>query len=54
MTDQEGNGAPPPPTLDYDADADAIGSYYAAIKACGERYKAGEPLGEFFYSTRES
>lgn len=28
----------------YDEAADAVGSYYAAIQAIGERVKAGEPL----------
>jgi hypothetical protein len=28
----------------YDEAADAVGSYYAAIAAIGERVKAGEPL----------
>lgn len=32
----------------YDEHADAIGSYLDGVKACGERYKRGEPLGEFF------
>jgi site-specific DNA-methyltransferase (adenine-specific) len=32
----------------YDEAADAIGSYHDAIHACGERHKAGEPLGAYF------
>ncbi len=29
---------------EYDAEADSIGSYHAAIKAIGDGVKAGEPL----------
>jgi len=32
----------------FDEAADAIGSYHDAIRACGERHKAGEPLGAYF------
>lgn len=34
--------------LPFDEVADAIGSYHDAVAACGARYKAGEPLGDFF------
>ena len=32
----------------FDEAADALGSYHDAVSACAERYRAGEPLGEFF------
>lgn len=38
-------------TTEYDEQADAIGSYYAAIKAIGARVKAGEPMPAFFVAT---
>lgn len=38
--------------LDFDEHADALGSYHDAVKACGERHKAGEPLGDFFLPLR--
>lgn len=38
--------------LAFDPEADAIGSYNDAVRACGERYKTGEPLGDFFKSGR--
>jgi len=37
----------------YDAEADAIGSYYDGIKAIGERVKAGAPVPEFMLSRRQ-
>lgn len=33
---------------------DAIGSYYVAVAAIGERVKAGEPVPWFFRSSRVS
>jgi hypothetical protein len=32
------------PLSEAESEADAIGSYYAAIQAIGERVKAGEPV----------
>jgi hypothetical protein len=40
---------PEPSLFDYDAEADAAGSYTAAIQAIGERVKAGEPVPEGGY-----
>ena len=37
----------------FDGEADAVGSYYAGIKAVGERVKAGEPLPTGGYFTSE-
>ena len=34
----------------YNPEADAIGSYNDAVRAVGERVKAGEPVPEFFLS----
>lgn len=39
---------------EYDEHADAVGSYYDAVAAIGERVKAGEEVPEFFRSTREA
>lgn len=38
----------------YSPEADAIGSYNAAVTAGGEKVKAGDPMPDFFRSTRES
>ncbi len=37
----------------YDAEADAIHSYNEAVKAIGERVKAGEPVPDFFRSRKD-
>jgi N6-adenosine-specific RNA methylase IME4 len=37
----------------YDADLDAMESYNVAVRACGERYRAGEPLGQFFLPLKD-
>jgi hypothetical protein len=38
---------------EYDPEADSIGSFYAAIRAIGERVKAGEPLPTGGYFARK-
>jgi len=44
---------PAAPTEDaFDEGADAIGSYNDAVRAIGERVRAGEPLPEFFRSEK--
>mgnify|MGYP001616039638 FL=1 len=37
-------------SIEWDAEADAIGSYNDAVQAIGERVKAGAPVPDFFLS----
>jgi N6-adenosine-specific RNA methylase IME4 len=39
---------------DYDAEADSVGSYYAAIAEIGRRVKAGEPVPECMLPRRSA
>jgi len=39
------------PLSEAELEADAIGSYYAAVQAIGERVKAGEPVPAVLQST---
>jgi hypothetical protein len=43
----------PPDPPDYDAAADAMGSYYEAVRAVGEQVKAGKAVPWFFRSGRD-
>jgi hypothetical protein len=52
MTQKTEHETLPPDPPDYDAVADAMGSYYEAVREIGERVKAGEPVPEFFRSGR--
>jgi hypothetical protein len=46
--------APEPPVDDeYDEVADARGCYFEAIRAIGERVRAGEPVPEFLLSEKK-
>lgn len=42
-----------PPTDDYDWEADAKGCWLVAIRAIGERVRAGEPVPEFMLSEKK-
>lgn len=39
--------------IEFDEVADSVGSYNDAVAAIGERVKAGEPLPDFFRSTKD-
>jgi hypothetical protein len=53
MNQNEEHEILPPDPPDYDAVADAMGSYYEAVRVIGERVKAGEPVPEFFRSGKQ-
>jgi hypothetical protein len=43
----------PPDPPDYDAVADAMGSYYEAVREIGEQVKAGKAVPWFFRSEKD-